>query len=62
MHLTENTIKRIITEELKKSEVVDIVKKDPNAKKWVKEIVRDVVKDMYRVLWQHNSIFQSLGN
>ena len=60
--MTKERLSHLITEELTKTEFVDYIKKDPSAKKWVKEIVRDVVKDMYRVLWQHNSIFQSLGN
>ena len=59
--LEEKNIVNIITEELKKSDVVDIIKKDKDVEKRVKEIVREIVKDMYRILYQHNGIFTALG-
>lgn len=54
-------IANIITEELKKSDVVDIIKRDKDVEKRVKDIVREIVKDMYRILYQHNGIFTALG-
>jgi glutamine synthetase type III len=59
--LEEKTVVNIITEELKKSDVVDIIKRDKDVEKRVKEIVREIVKDMYRILYQHNGIFTALG-
>lgn len=54
-------IAQLITEELKKSDVLDIVKKDKDFEKRVKDIVRDTVTDLFRVLYQHNSIFKNLS-
>lgn len=59
--LEEEMIANIITEELKKSDVVDIIKRDKDVEKRVKDIVREIVKDMYRILYQHNGIFTALG-
>ena len=59
--LQEQVITNIITEELKKSDIVDIIKKDKDVEKRVKDIVREIVKDMYRILYQHNGIFTALG-
>lgn len=52
----------IITEEMNKSDVIDIIKNDKEFEKRVKKIASDVVTELFRVLWQHNSIFKSLGN
>lgn len=51
----------IIVEEVKKSEIIKAIKDDREFEKKVRSIVADVVCDMYRVLWQHNSIFKTLG-
>lgn len=59
--LYENRITELITEELKKSDIIDIIKKDKDVEKRIKDIVRDIVKDMYRILYQHNGIFTALG-
>lgn len=59
--LDEAKIANIITEELKKSDIIDIIKKDKDFENRVKDIVRDIVKDMYRILYQHNGIFTALG-
>lgn len=59
--MPNNKLTSIITEELKKSDVIDIIKKDKDFEKRVKQIVTDVVIDMYRVLWMHNNIFKTLG-
>ena len=61
MQLDESKIVNVITEEMKKSDVLDIIKKDKDFENRVKEIVRIVVKDMYRILYQHNDIFKALG-
>jgi Txe/YoeB family toxin of Txe-Axe toxin-antitoxin module len=59
--LEEKMIANIITEELSKADVINIIKKDKDVEKRVKEIVREIVKDMYRILYQHNGIFTALG-
>ena len=51
----------IITEEVSKSDILKMVKNDKDFEKRVRQIVSDVVIDMFRVLWQHNSIFKVLG-
>lgn len=51
----------IIAEEVKKSDIIKAIKDDKDFEKKVRAIVADVVCDMYRVLWQHNSIFKTLG-
>lgn len=58
----EKMISKLITEEMKKSDILDIIKKDKDFEKRVKEITSDVVKEMFRILWQHNNIFKSLAN
>lgn len=60
--ITENKIISLITEELKKSDVMDIIKNDNEFEKRVKKITADVVTDLFRILWQHSNIFKSLGN
>lgn len=60
--LTEGIIANLVVEELKKTDVIDILKKDKDAEKRMKEIAADVVTELFRVLWQHNNIFKSLGN
>jgi len=52
---------QIITEEVSKSDILKMVKNDKDFEKRVRQIVSDVVIDMFRVLWQHNSIFKVLG-
>jgi len=54
-------LSQIILEELKKKDVVDIIKNDKDIEKRIKNIVSDVIVDMWRVLWQHNSIFKTLS-
>lgn len=60
--LNEQKIITIITEELKKSDVMDIIKNDKDFEKRVKKITADVVTELFRVLWQHNNIFKALAN
>lgn len=60
--INEKKIISLITEELKKSDVIDIIKNDKDFEKRVKKITADVVTELFRVLWQHNNIFKALGN
>ena len=52
---------KLIAEEINKSDVIDIIKKDKDFEKRVKDIVSDIIVDMFRVLYQHNGRFKSLG-
>lgn len=61
MLLKEEKIVSVITEEINKSDILKFIKNDKDFEKRVKKIVSDVVVDMFRVLWQHNSIFKALG-
>lgn len=58
---SDRYIANLITEELKKSDIIDIIKNNKDFEKRVKEITRDIIKDMFRVLFQHNDIFKNLG-
>lgn len=58
----QRKIAKLITEEMKKSDVIDIVKKDKDFEKRVKEIATDVITELFRILWQHNGIFKNLRN
>lgn len=59
---SEKILISLIAEEMKKSDVMDIIKNDKDFEKRVKKITADVVTDLFRVLWQHNSIFRALGD
>ena len=62
MRNIEDRIVSILAEELKKSDIIDMVKKDDKFQKEISDIVKAIIKDMFRVLCQHNSIFNSLSN
>ena len=57
--ITESQLKSIIAEELKKSDVVDIVKKDKDIEKHIKDITAHVLDKLFQVLWQQKSFYQS---
>ena len=59
--MTREQLTNLIYEEVNKSDILKVVKNDKDFEKKVREIVADVVCDMFRVLWQHNSIFKVLG-
>lgn len=58
--MSQKLLEKIILEELTKNDVVDIAKRDKDFEKRIKEIVSDVVVDLFRVLWQHSTTFKSL--
>ena len=58
----QRKIAKLVTEEIQKSDVIDIVKKDKDFEKRVKEIATDVITELFRILWQHNGIFKNLRN
>ena len=53
-------LESLIVEELKKTDIIDIARKDKDFEKRIKEIVSDVVVELFRVLWQHSATFKSL--
>lgn len=62
-------IRQILKEELSKNEIKDIVRdelksytKKNDFEKLVKKITADVIEDMYRVLYQHSSMWKSLAH
>jgi hypothetical protein len=61
MSIKRNEIVNLVAEAIDKSEILDYIKKDKNFEKRVKEIASDVVTELFRVLWQHNSLFKNLG-
>ena len=62
MEKNKEKIISLITEEMKKSDIMNIINNDKDFEKRVKKITADVVTELFRVLWQHNSIFKALGN
>lgn len=61
MKIKEEKIVQLVTEEIKKSDILSMIKNDKDFEKRVKEIANDVVTDLFRVLWQHNGIFKNLA-
>lgn len=57
--ITEGKLKEIISEELKKSDIVDIVKKDKDIEKHIKEVAAQVLDRLFQVLWQQKSFYQT---
>ena len=55
-----NHIENLIVEELQKSDVIEIAKKDKDFEKRIKDIITDVISELFRVLWQHGSLYKSL--
>ena len=62
MLITENTLKNIIVEELSRSDVNSILNDKINSadfKKKIKQISAEVVNELFKILWQRNSIWKS---
>ena len=57
--ITENQLRLIIEEELKKSDVVDIIKKNKDIENYIKQVTADVLDNLFRVMWQQKSFYQS---
>ena len=51
----------LICEELEKADLKKYVKDDKEFEKRVRQIASDVLTDLFRVLWQHNSLFKNLS-
>lgn len=65
MELNENDIKRIIRESLSKSEISSMINSkfsdEMNSREFrkkVKEIASDVVNEIFKILWQRNSLWK----
>lgn len=57
MRLTEEKIKELVVEELTKTDVIDLIKKNKDIEKKVKEITTEVITDLFKILWQHKSFY-----
>ena len=56
----EKEIARLMTEELKKSDVLDIIEKDKDFEKRVKKIINNALEEFFRVMFQHSNLFKNL--
>ena len=66
MRIDENTLYKIINEELSKSDVSSMIiskfedkLSSREFKKKVKEIAADVVNEIFKILWHRNSFWKS---
>ena len=48
-----------INEDFDRDDMLNYLKKDRDMEKRIKEIVTDVVTDLFRVLWQRKSSYES---
>lgn len=69
MRIDENTLYKIINEELSKSDVSSMIiskfedkLSSMEFKKKVKEIAADVVNEIFKILWQRNSFWKSAAS
>lgn len=60
MKLKKSDITKIITEEITKSDVIDVLRHNKDAERIIRKIANDVLIDLFRVLYQHNNIFKNL--
>jgi hypothetical protein len=51
--------KHNINEEFDKDDMLQLLKKDKDIEKRIKEITTDVVTDLFRVLWQRKSTYEN---
>lgn len=62
MTINENVIKDIIEEELTRSDVNSIISDKMSSqefKKKVKELASEVVNELFKILWQRNTLWKS---
>lgn len=55
----QNKRKHKINEDFDREDMLRYLKKDKDMEKRIKEIVADVVTDLFRVLWQRKSSYES---
>lgn len=59
MFFNENKIKELVTEELTKTDVISLLKKDKDIEKRIKEITTEVIVNLFKILWQHRNFYDS---
>lgn len=62
MLFNENKIKEYVFEDLNKSDLISFIKKDKEFEKKVKEIVTEVIVNLFKVLWQHKNFYETSIN
>jgi hypothetical protein len=55
----QNQRKNNLFEDFDRDDLLQYLKKDKDIEKRIKEIVTDVVTDLFRVLWQRKSSYES---
>ena len=55
----QNQRKNNLFEDFDRDDLLQCLKKDKDIEKRIKEIVTDVVTDLFRVLWQRKSSYES---
>ena len=56
----KETLSNLLNEELDKDDVVDIIKKNREIEKRVKEISAGVVTELFRILWQRRAFYDDI--
>lgn len=59
MFFNENKIKELVTEELTKTDVISLLKKNKDIEKRIKEITTEVIVNLFKILWQHRNFYDS---
>lgn len=57
--VSDKIIKKLVTEELSKPEVINLVKKDKDIEKRIKEIATEVIVNLFKILWQHRNFYET---
>jgi hypothetical protein len=59
MNVTMIHKNHIINEEFDKEDMLQLLKKDKDIEKRIKEITTEVVTDLFRILWQRKSSYEN---
>lgn len=67
IYITESQLKKLVNEDLTKNDVKSVVKgeisdyvgKNRAFEKRVKEITADVIKELFKTLWQKNNLYSA---
>lgn len=57
--VSDKIIKKLVSEELSKPEVINLVKKDKDIEKRIKEIATEVIVNLFKILWQHRNFYET---
>ena len=52
-------MRRIVKEEFDRDDMLQLLKRDKEIERRIKEITTEVVTDLFRVLWQRKSSYES---